>query len=106
MQSLIGKLIYFTRAILPGRAFVRRLYDATIGAKPHNHIRITKVMHEDLSCGTHFYRIPMDKFIFWIVHGHWTLYCSYLRTVQFCTFVDKQVVWLVGSSILRHKQKL
>lgn len=24
----------------------------------------------------------MDKFIFWIVHGHQTLYCSYLRTVQ------------------------
>ena len=39
MQSLIGKLIYFTRAILPGRAFVRRLYDATIWVtKPHHHI--------------------------------------------------------------------
>ena len=39
MQSLFGKLIYFTRAILPGRAFVRRLYDATIWVtKPHHHI--------------------------------------------------------------------
>ena len=50
MQSLLGKLIFFTRAILPGRAFVRRLYDATIWVtKPHHHIRIPKVMHEDLS---------------------------------------------------------
>ena len=49
LQSLIGKLNFACRAIVPGRAFCRRLIDATIGAtRPFHRIRVTKGMVEDL----------------------------------------------------------
>jgi hypothetical protein len=55
LQSLLGKLNFFTRAILPGRAFVRRLCDATIGVtKPRHHISVNKAMHGDLSIWSTF----------------------------------------------------
>ena len=43
LQFLLGKLNIFTKAIIPGRAFVRRMHDATLGAcKPHHFIRLAK----------------------------------------------------------------
>lgn len=49
LQSVLGKLNFFTRAIRPGRAFVRRLYDATIGVtEPHHYLRVTQSMREDI----------------------------------------------------------
>lgn len=49
LQSLIGKLNFACRAIVPGRAFCRRLIDATIGAtRPFHKIRVTRGMVEDL----------------------------------------------------------
>jgi len=45
MQSLIGKLNFACRAIRPGRAFCRRLIDATMGlTKPHHLLRVTAGM--------------------------------------------------------------
>ena len=49
LQSLIGKLSFACKAILPGRAFIHRLIDATIGVKkPHFKVRITQNMVKDL----------------------------------------------------------
>ncbi|MDY6841666.1 MAG: reverse transcriptase domain-containing protein [Pseudomonadota bacterium] len=49
LQSLIGSLNFACRAVIPGRAFCRRLIDATRGArKPQHRIRITEAMREDL----------------------------------------------------------
>ena len=49
LQSLIGKLSFACRAVVPGRAFLRRLIDATIGVKmPHHRIRVNKSMKSDL----------------------------------------------------------
>ena len=49
LQSLIGKLNFACRAIAPGRAFLRRLINATIGLKlPHHRTRVSKAMVEDL----------------------------------------------------------
>ncbi|XP_070211711.1 uncharacterized protein [Littorina saxatilis] len=49
LQSLIGSLNFACRAVIPGRAFCRRLIDATRGArKPNHRIRITEAMKEDL----------------------------------------------------------
>ena len=57
LQSVLGKLNFFTRAIRPGRAFVRRLYDATIGiTQPHHYIRVTKSMRDDLFMWCGLYR--------------------------------------------------
>ena len=48
IQSLIG-LLNFTCSVVPGRAFLRRLIDLTIGVKHRNHrIRITAAVRADL----------------------------------------------------------
>ena len=50
LQSLIGKLNFACRAITPGRAFCRRLIDATMGIKhPRHRIRVTSGMVDDLT---------------------------------------------------------
>lgn len=49
LQSLIGVLNFACQVIVPGRAFCRRLVDATCGvSKPHHRIRISSDMKEDL----------------------------------------------------------
>ena len=49
MKSLIGKLQFATAVIMPGRPFLRRLYDLTIGIiKPFYTIRLTYETKQDL----------------------------------------------------------
>ena len=49
LKSLIGKLQFATCVILPGRAFLRRMYDLTMGIKkPHYFIRLTKDVKQDI----------------------------------------------------------
>ena len=50
LQSLIGSLSFICRAISPGRAFLRRLIDLTIGLKrPFQKIRLSKGARLDLA---------------------------------------------------------
>lgn len=49
LQSLLGKLNFVTKAIAPGRAFVRRMHNATIGIiNPHHFIRLNQEMKDDM----------------------------------------------------------
>ena len=49
MQSLIGSLNFYCRAIIPGRPFCRRLINATCGlTKPYHQLRITRPIRLDL----------------------------------------------------------
>ena len=51
LQKICGLLNFLGQAIIPGRAFTRRLYAYTSGKpslKPHHHIRITSEMRLDL----------------------------------------------------------
>ena len=54
LQSICGLLNFFSRCIVPGRAFTRRLYAATAvkpgkpALKPHHHIKINQEMRLDL----------------------------------------------------------
>ena len=49
LQSLIGLLNFTCSVIVPGRAFLRRLIDLTIGGRrPHHHIRLTKETKHDM----------------------------------------------------------
>ncbi|XP_041368574.1 uncharacterized protein LOC121382952 [Gigantopelta aegis] len=49
LQSLVGALSFFCKAIRAGRAFIRRFYDAMIGVKQSHHfIRINASLRADL----------------------------------------------------------
>ena len=49
IQSLVGKLNFCCRAVAPGRAFCRRLIDATIGLRhPFHRTRVSIGMREDM----------------------------------------------------------
>ena len=49
LQSLVGLLNFTCSVILPGRAFLRRLIDLTVGLKrPHHHVRLTIDAKADL----------------------------------------------------------
>ena len=49
LQSLIGLLNFACQVVLPGRAFCRRLIDATCNIrKPRHRIRVSKSMREDI----------------------------------------------------------
>ena len=47
-QKLCGILNFLCRCIVPGRAFVRRLYIDTKNLKPHHHVKVTKENKPDL----------------------------------------------------------
>ena len=49
LQSIVGKLNFFSRAIPGSRAFNRRFYNAMINLnKPYHHIRINHAMRQDM----------------------------------------------------------
>ena len=58
-QRLCGLLNFFTRCIVPGRAFTRRLYSLTAGlTKPHHHKHINKETRMDLAMWSEFLTYP------------------------------------------------
>lgn len=49
LQRLVGKLNFFSKAIISSRAFLRRFYDAMIGLKkPFHKIRVTSELRQDM----------------------------------------------------------
>ena len=55
LSSLTGLLNFLTRAIKPGRPFLRRLYTAHAALPNHFHISITKNMKQDLHTWRHLF---------------------------------------------------
>ena len=67
-QKLCGTLNFLCRCIVPGRAFLRRLYINNAKLKPHHHIKITEenrldlmVWKEFLANPDNYYRPFMDS---------------------------------------------
>ena len=57
LQKLCGFLNFLCRAIVPGRAFTRRLYAYTAGnnyLKPHHHITVKSDIRSDLAVWSQF----------------------------------------------------
>lgn len=48
LQKLTGLLNFLCRAVVPGRAFTRRLYYRTVGLKQHHHLRVDEILRADL----------------------------------------------------------
>ena len=63
LQKLCGVLNFICQAVLPGRAYIRRLYKATSSPtgkklKPYHHIKLNKGMQQDLAMWVMFLRQP------------------------------------------------
>ena len=59
LQSVIGLLSFACKAIVPGRAFLRRVIDITIGvSQPFHHIKLTAAVKADLQVWLSF----LDQF--------------------------------------------
>ena len=55
MQKVIGSLQFTTSVVRPGRVFLRRLINSTIGVKkPFHHVHVTRDMKEDIRLWLHF----------------------------------------------------
>lgn len=59
IQKLAGLLNFFCRAVVPGRAFTRRLYSKTAGLKSFHHVRVDREMRADCSVWLQF--LEMDQ---------------------------------------------
>ena len=74
LERICGFLNFLSRAIVPGRAFTRRLYSViNPKLKPHHHIRLSAKIRKDLMLWksflqhpTAFYRPFMDFSKLWI----------------------------------------
>lgn len=100
LQSLIGSLNFACRAVQPGRAFLRRLIDLTIGIRnPNHYIRLNKWAKEDLRAWSIFLNSYngitfMSKDI-WSDHSDAVhLYTDAAGGVGFGAFVDD--LWFFG----------
>lgn len=71
LQSILGHLNFACKVIKPGRCFLRRLYDLTLGVKcQHHYIKLTKETRADLSLWLSFLQqyngctlLTKDRFI-------------------------------------------
>lgn len=54
IQQIAGTLNFLCKAIVPGRAFTRRLYAKTAGLKQHHHVRVNREMRKDMLVWLHF----------------------------------------------------
>lgn len=100
LQSLIGKLNFACRAVVPGRAFCRRLIDATTGVKqPHHRIRITEAMREDLrvwdSFLKHYNGVSIILGDNWVDNRVLNLYTDAAGSVGFGAFFNGH--WAAGT---------
>lgn len=88
LESLVGKLNFFSKAIRGSRAFNRRFYDSMMGlSRPNSHIRLTRALKEDMLLWLHF----LDNFngVAYFPHSEWVnsraiqLYTDSAGTVGF-----------------------
>ena len=65
MQSAIGILQFSTNVITPGKAFVRRLIDTTIGiVKPFHYVTVSKAAKKDILMWSDFFEHHNGKTLF------------------------------------------
>lgn len=101
LQSLIGSLSFACRVVYPGRAFLRRLIDLTIGIKhPHHFIRLNKSAKADLfAWSTFLSSFNGVRFIspnFWLESNvGFSLYTDASAGIGFGGYVDSY--WFSGT---------
>lgn len=59
IQKLTGLLNFFCRAVVPGRAFTRRMYAKVGNLQPHHHVRVDRELRMDCTMWSEF--LVMDQ---------------------------------------------
>lgn len=71
LQSLLGLLNFACGVIVPGRAFLRRLFDLIVGHTcPHYRITLNSEARLDLKMWYEFVRILMENLVFCLKIGY------------------------------------
>jgi hypothetical protein len=88
LQSIIGFLNFTCAVVLPGRAFLRRMIDLTIGIrKPYHFIRITNSVLEDMHMWEQFLHQFNGRSLFlseiWVTSPHLHLYTDSSASLGF-----------------------
>ena len=100
LQSVIGLLNFACSVIVPGRAFLRRLIDLTIGlTKPYHHVRLNKEARADLAAwGGGVLDTFNGKTFFlddaWVPNSHLSLYTGAAASLGYGAILDKK--WFFG----------
>ena len=58
LERICGLLNFFSKCVIPGRAFTRRLYSYGSSLKPHHHIYMNKEIKNDLKMWVEFLQHP------------------------------------------------
>ena len=91
VQSVQGLLSWACQVVLPGRAFLRRLIDLTIGvSKPYHHIRLSRETKRDLELWQKFLVNYNGKSMF---HDK-----GWLTSDQLLLFTDSSGSWGFGAT--------
>lgn len=100
LQVVIGSLNFACSVVVPGRAFLRRLIDATIGvSKPFHYIRITNSMRKDLALWQAFLQTFNGKSMllpqFWLHSPHLHLFTDASGSLGYGAVLDRD--WFFGA---------
>lgn len=99
LQSLIGLLNFSCCVIVPGRVFLRRLINITIGVKrPNYYVRITREVRNDLAIWQSFFQSHNGKSMFledaWYSSSHLKFYTDAAQSLGFGIIFGRK--WAFG----------
>ena len=99
LQSLTGLLNFTCSVVLPGRAFLRRLFDLTKGVGcPHHRIRLTKACRKDMSVWLNFLENFIGRTFFldekWLSRAPLKLYTDAAGSKGYGAFFGRH--WFYG----------
>ncbi|KAK6175768.1 hypothetical protein SNE40_014161 [Patella caerulea] len=100
LQSLLGLLNFATLVVVPGRVFLRRLYDLTIGVKKNYYmIRLTNAAKADLKVWYRFMQSFNGRCMFsndaWVGSDHIKLFSDAAQSKGYAAVLGSQ--WFYGS---------
>ena len=108
LQSIIGSLNFVCKAVAPGRCFLRRLIDLTMGVKlPHHLVRIGQGARADLLAWSNFLSNFNGITLFldpnWVTSPDFELYTDAALSIGYGAYFNGK--WLNGRWPLPFKEK-
>lgn len=108
LQSLIGSLNFACSVVVPGRVFLRRMINLTIGKKqPHHFIWVTKEVKQDLQIWEMFFHYFNGKSFFleeaWTTSGQLLFYTDAAKSKGYSIVFGRHWAYGDGQKIGKMK---